>query len=117
MIQFVYFFVYNFRCEAINKANEQNPAVSRIGYRVFFPPQSLAIVVDRPDKGSGYDRTIDFELAVGVASSSTRNRNRQDDVRIVVAGELVTLRCEAGNCFQNLPLFFIFKAAPAKPAF
>ena len=87
--------LYDFRCEAINKANEQNPAVSRIGYRVFFPPQSLAIVVDRPDKGSGYDRTIDFELAVGVASSSTRNR--QDDVRIVVAGELVTLRCEAGT--------------------
>ena len=82
--------------------------MSRIGYRVFFPPQSLAIVVDRPDKGSGYDRTIDFELAVGVASSSTRNRNRKDDVRIVVAGELVTLRCEAGNCFENLPTFFIF---------
>ena len=78
--------------------------MSRIGYRVFFPPQSLAIVVDRPDKGSGYDRTIDFELAVGVASSSTRNRNRQDDVRIVVAGELVTLRCEAGNCFENLTI-------------
>ena len=87
-----------FRCEAINKANEQNPAVTRISYRVFFPPQSLSIVVDRPDKGSGYDRTIDFELAVGVASSSTRNR--QDDVRIVVAGELVTLRCEAGNFFK-----------------
>ena len=47
-----------FRCEAINKANEQNPAVTRISYRVFFPPQSLSIVVDRPDKGSGYDRTI-----------------------------------------------------------
>ena len=71
--------------------------MSRIGYRVLFPPQSLAIVVDRPDKGTGYDRTIDFELAVGVSSSSTRNRNRQDDVRIVVAGELVTLRCEAGK--------------------
>ena len=97
--------LYDFRCEAINKANEQNPAVSRIGYRVFFPPQSLAIVVDRPDKGSGYDRTIDFELAVGVASSSTRNRNRQDDVRIVVAGELVTLRCEAGNCRGIVRIF------------
>ena len=41
---------------------------------------------------------IDFELAAGVASSSTRNRNRQaQDVRIVVSGELVILRCEAGK--------------------
>ena len=32
--------------------------MTRISYRVFFPPQSLSIVVDRPDKGSGYDRTI-----------------------------------------------------------
>ena len=73
--------------------------MTSIRYRVFFPPQSLAIVVDRPDKGTGYDRTIDFELAAGVSSSSTRNRNRQaQDVRIVVSGELVILKCQAGEC-------------------
>ena len=53
---------------------------------------------------------IDFELAAGVASSSTRNRNRQaQDVRIVVSGELVILRCEAGKW-----LMYIFSQEPLK---
>ena len=81
------------RCEAINKANEEAPAVTSIHYRVFFPPRSLAIVVDRPDKGSGYDRTIDFEMA----ASANNRRRLQEDVRIVVANELVRIRCEAGE--------------------
>ena len=67
--------------------------MTRIHYRVFFPPRSLAIVVDRPDKGSGYDRTIDFELA----ASANNRRRTQEDVRIVVATELVRIRCEAGK--------------------
>ena len=87
--------MFNFcRCEAINKANEGDPAVTRIHYRVFFPPKSLAIVVDRPDKGTGYDRTIDFQDGL---ASNARIRHKED-VRIVLAGELVRLRCEAGNC-------------------
>ena len=81
------------RCEAINKANEEAPAVTSIHYRVFFPPRSLSIVVDRPDKGSGYDRTIDFEMA----ASANNRRRLQEDVRIVVANELVRIRCEAGK--------------------
>lgn len=80
-----------FSCEAINKANEADPAVTHIHYRVFFPPQSLSIVVDRPDKGSGYDRTIDFE---DIASNS---RMHQDLIRMAVEGELVRLRCQAGK--------------------
>ena len=70
------------------------PAVTRIHYRVFFPPKSLSIVIDRPDKGSGYDRTIDFEAVL--ASNAIRNR-KLEDIRIVVAGELVRIRCEAGK--------------------
>ena len=70
--------------------------MTSIQYRVFFPPRSLSIVVDRPDKGSGYDRTIDFEMA----KSSANNRRRlQEDVRIVVATEMVRIRCEAGKPF------------------
>ena len=92
------FIVY--RCEAINKANERVPAVTRINYRVFFPPKSLSIVIDRPDKGSGYDRTIDFEAVM--ASNSIRKR-KQEDVRIVVASELVRIRCESGtNYFRYM---------------
>ena len=87
-------FFSHFRCEAINKANERVPAVTRIHYRVFFPPKSLSIVIDRPDKGSGYDRTIDFEAVL--ASNAIRNR-KLEDIRIVVAGELVRIRCEAGK--------------------
>ena len=94
------FIVY--RCEAINKANERVPAVTRINYRVFFPPKSLSIVIDRPDKGSGYDRTIDFEAVM--ASNSIRKR-KQEDVRIVVASELVRIRCESGTIY----LRYVFK--------
>ena len=90
------FIVY--RCEAINKANERVPAVTRINYRVFFPPKSLSIVIDRPDKGSGYDRTIDFEAVM--ASNSIRKR-KQEDVRIVVASELVRIRCESGTIYLS----------------
>ena len=67
--------------------------MTSIHYRVFFPPRSLAIVVDRPDKGAGYDRTIDFEMA----ASANNRRRLQEDVRIVVANELVRIRCEAGK--------------------
>ena len=81
-----------YRCEAINKANERVPAVARIHYRVFFPPKSLSILVERPDKGSGYDRTIDFEAGL---ASNIRGR-KYEDIRIVVAEELVRIRCEAG---------------------
>ena len=60
--------------------------------------------LDRPDKGSGYDRTIDFKA--GLAS----NTRKSEDVRIVVAGELVRIRCEAGNnkfINQNFGIVFI----------
>ena len=88
-----------FRCEAINKANEANPAVTQMSYRVFFPPKSLRIVVDRADKEIGYDRTIDFESS----ASNTRNR---EDLRIVVEGELVRIRCQAGNTICRHPQEF-----------
>ena len=66
--------------------------MARIHYRVFFPPKSLSILVERPDKGSGYDRTIDFEAGL---ASNIRGR-KYEDIRIVVAEELVRIRCEAG---------------------
>ena len=76
---------------------------------MFFPPKSLQIAIDRPDKGSGYDRTIDFEAVM--ASNSIRKR-KQEDVRIVVANELVRIRCESGTLWSVGRLNLNFQACP-----
>ncbi len=86
------------RCEATNQANTKEPSINRVQLRVFFPPESLAIEVERPEKNPGYDRTTDFAWITSSTSLSVRKKFRGDDsVRIVLAGELVRLRCQAGK--------------------
>ena len=100
-----------FRCEATNQANTKEPSINRVQLRVFFPPQTVEIEVERPEKNPGYDRTTDFAWITSSASPSVRKKflSRGDDsVRIVLAGELVRLRCIAGKInisfLTNLPL-------------
>ena len=84
----------------MNQANVKDPSVSRVQLRVFFPPQTLEIEVERPEKNPGYDRTTDYAWMTSSTSLSIRKKilGRGDDsVRIVLAGELVRLRCKAGK--------------------
>ena len=99
------------RCEASNQANVKDPSISRVQLRVFFPPQSLEIEVERPEK-TGYDRTTDYAWITSSSSLSVRTKllGRGDDsVRIVLAGELVRLRCKAGERDANLLKVFDLK--------
>jgi hypothetical protein len=82
--------------------------------------------VERPEKKPGYDRTTDFAWISSAASSSLAVRKKflgrlDDSVRIVLAGELVRLRCKAGrhssinpscqparmDAFQSVIRFFV----------
>ena len=86
----------------MNQANVKEPSVSRVQLRVFFPPQALEIEVERPEMNPGYDRTTDYAWMTSSTSLSIRKKflGRGDDsVRIVLAGELVRLRCKAGETF------------------
>ena len=81
---------------------------------VFFPPKSLEIIVERPEsrvKEGQYDRTTEYlgdklkqltqipRHVNGFVDAPKRKSpaSRNERIKLVIAGELVRLKCVAGN--------------------
>ena len=82
---------------------------------MFFPPKTLDIVVERPEspiKKGQYDRTTEYLKGdrLKLLTQSPRNVNgletptrrkspasRNERIRLVIAGEMVRLKCIAGH--------------------
>ena len=78
-----------YRCEASNSANENRPSATNIRFDVFFAPRNLDIKLERPEANPDqWDRTETFGKTAKFAD---------DSFRIVIAGELIRLVCEADS--------------------
>ena len=103
----------DFRCDSSNDANINDPASSQERLNVFFPPKNLEIIVERPEsrvQDGQYDRTTEYiGDKLKQLTQSPRNINglevprrtspasRNERIRLVIAGELVRLKCVAGK--------------------
>ena len=88
---------------------------------VFFPPKTLEIIVERPEsriKEGQYDRTTEYiGDKLKQLTQSPRNVNglevprrkspasRNERIKLVIAGELVRLKCVAGSIQIQWQLF------------
>ena len=103
-----------FRCDSSNEANKKDPTSSQVRLNVFFPPKSLEIIVERPEsrvKEGQYDRTTEYlgdklkqltqipRHVNGFVDAPKRKSpaSRNERIKLVIAGELVRLKCVAGN--------------------
>lgn len=77
------------RCEASNSANLLKPVSTRISFNVFFSPRELAIELERPERNHDYDRTK--------ALKETAKKFADKSYKVVMAGELIRLNCQAGE--------------------
>ena len=81
---------------------------AQVNLNVFFAPNDLNIIVDRPES-VGYDRTTEYgggklkllsqgrKLSLDEDTDVKRKAfGRNEAIRLVLDGELVRLRCEAG---------------------
>lgn len=85
----------------MNKANEREPVSAQVRLNVFFAPKTLKISVNRPERPAGYDRTTDFKGGQLRLLSQGRKVGRNEEIRLVLDGELVQLRCQAGKRISN----------------
>lgn len=81
--------VRDYRCEATNEANLNQPSATSAHFNVFFAPSDIEIKVERPNRGHNHwDRTETFKQAKKFEDDSFKIVTEGDDVRLVcVTGE------------------------------
>ena len=80
----------------MNKANERAPVSAHERLNVFFPPKSVRINVVRPERTRGHDRTMEYHGGRMKLLSQGRKAGRNEEIKLVLDGEVVQLKCEAG---------------------